>query len=322
MQGKVSPESAEKRVYVGIDVCKAWLDVFIHPIGQTLRVANDRDGLKWLKRELAHYDVALIVLEATGKFHRLAHRNLHAGGFAVAVVNPLRSRLFAEAVGALAKTDAIDARILAIMAESLGPQETPPPAQEMLELQELLRARQAVVSDGAALKNQLADAGMAMIRSELKRRIKAIERAVKRFDAEIQQRIKADVALTRRFAIVKSIRGIGPVAAMTLVIAMTELGACSNKQAAMLAGLAPIACDSGAKSGERRIRGGRADVRSAIYMAAVAAARSNPDLIVFYRRLRDAGKPFKVAITAVMRKLITLTNTLLREDRLWQPNHA
>ena len=323
MQGKVSPEtSAENRVYVGIDVCKAWLDIFIHPIGQTLRVANDRDGLKRLKRELARYDVISIVMEATGKFHRQAHRTLHAGGFAVAVINPLRSRLFAEAIGALAKTDAIDARMLAIMAESLGLQETPPQPQEMLELQELLRARQAVVADAAALKNQLSDAKLAMVRRELKRRIDAAGGSCKRLDKEIKQRMKADPVLARRYAIVTSICGAGPVAAMTLVIAMSELGNCSNKQAAMLAGLAPLACDSGAKFGDRRIRGGRADVRAGIYMAAVAAARSNPQLKAFYQRLRDAGKTFKVAVTAVMRKLVVLANTLLRENRMWEPDYA
>ena len=330
-RGKVSPEtSAENRVYVGIvlearlrhDVCKDWLDIFIHPIGQKLRVANNRDGLKRLKRELASYEVVLIVLEATGKYHRLAHRNLDASGFAVVVVNPLRSRLFAESKGNLAKTDALDAQVLAIMGEAHQLQGEAPPAPDMVDLQELLRARQAVVADAAALKNQLGEAAMPIVKTELKRRIKSAEGSRDRFDKEIARRIKADPLLARRFEIVKSIKGVGPVAAMTLVIGMNELGSCTAKQAAMLAGLAPIACDSGDKSGTRRIRGGRADVRSGIYMAAVAAARTNPDLRIFFRRLRDAGKPFKVAVTAVMRKIIALANTLLREDRLWEPSYA
>jgi transposase len=323
MQGKNSPEqSAESQVYAGIDVCKAWLDVYIHAIGQPFRVANDRGGLKKLKRELANHNVQYIAMEATGKHHRQAHRNLHAGGFAVTIVNPLRSRLFAEAIGALAKTDAIDAQVLAVMGESLKLEATKPPTQEMLDLQELFRARQAVVADTVALKNQLGEARIALVKKELKRRIKSAEGCKNRLDAEILKRIKADAALARRFAIVKSIKGVGPVAAMTLVIGMDELGSCTSKQASMLAGLAPVACDSGAKSGERRIRGGRADIRTGIYMSALAASRSNPDLKIFYQRLRDAGKDFKVAVTAVMRKLIVLANTLLHEDRLWEANYA
>jgi transposase len=179
-----------------------------------------------------------------------------------------------------------------------------------------------VVADAAALNNQLGEAQTSIVKTELKRRIKSAEGSRDRFDIEIMRRIKADPGLARRFKIVKSIMGIGPVAAMTLVIGMSELGSCSSKQIAMLAGLAPLACDSGAKIGERRIRGGRADIRSGIYMAAVAAARSNRDLKAFFNRLREAGKPFKVAITAVMRKLVVLANTLLRKDRLWQLNYA
>ena len=142
MQGKVSLErSAATRVYVGIDVCKAWLDVYVHPLGQSFRVPNTRDGLKQLKRRLANLDVALIVMEATAKFHREAHRNLHASGFAVAVVNPLRSRLFAEATGQLAKTDTVDARMLALLAAMLEPKAKAPPPEALENLQEIARLR-------------------------------------------------------------------------------------------------------------------------------------------------------------------------------------
>jgi transposase len=323
MQGKVSPErSAVTTIYVGIDVCKAWLDVYLHPIGRQFRVANCREGLKRLKRELANLEVALIVMEATGKYHREAHRSLHASGYLAAVVNPLRSRLFAEATGMLAKTDRLDARMLAILAESLAPKARPPMPEILDELQEFVRAREAAVADLTALTNQHGESKAATLKRELARRIKVTKASIARIEAEIGRRIEQDPTLARRYLILLSIKGIGPVAAAALLVGLTELGVCSGKQAALLAGLAPVACDSGETRGERRIRGGRSSVRAAIYMAAVAAARCNRDLNAFYRRLRDKGKKFKVAITAVMRKLVVLANTFIREDRLWQPNHA
>ena len=322
MQGKVSPERSASQVYVGIDVCKAWLDIYVHPAGVKLRVANARDGVLRLKKQLAAYAVAGIVMEATGKLHRHAQRTLTAAGYAVAVVNPLRSRLFAEALGTLAKTDAIDARLLAVLAESLRPTATPPSPVWLEELQELVRARQAAAAEAGALANRRGASQTAFLKAELARRLKSLATHMARLDAEIERRIVSEATLERRYAILLSVPGIGPVAAATLLVGLAELGACSGKQAAMLAGLAPIACDSGDKSGDRYIKGGRAHVRTAIYMAALTAARFNPDLKGFYARLRAKGKTAKVALTAVMRKLVVLANTLLREDRIWQPIHA
>lgn len=323
MQGKVSPErSAAIGVYVGIDVCKGWLDVYLHPIGQSLRVANDPAGLKRLKRELAAHDVALVAVEATGKFHRLVQRHLHAAGLAVAVANPLRSRLFCEAAGQLAKTDAIDARLLAIMAESLNLRATPPPPEIVEELQEIVRARAAAVEDRTALLNQRAASRMGLLKAELSRRIVALERCIDRLEAAIQATIARDPRLARRLEILLSIPGIGQVAAVGLLAGLVELGTRSGKEIAMLSGLAPVACDSGETSGQRRIRGGRAHVRTAIYFAALSASRYNRDLACVYRRLVAAGKKPMVALVAVMRKLVVLANTLVREDRLWQPNPA
>ena len=320
MQGKSLRErSAEPPVYVGIDVCKDWLDVYLHPLDQRLRVANSRDGLKHLKRKLVGRMVGLVVMEATGKFHRLAHRTLDAAGVPVAIVNPLRSRLFAEAIGALAKTDALDARLLAILGCSLGPKARSPAPEAMEELQELLAARQAATVEATALSNRLGASATAFLRAELKRRLASIKRHIARLEAEIERRFADQPDLAHRLAIVRSIPGIGPVAAAMLIVGVAELGACSNRAAALLTGLAPLACDSGERSGERHIRGGRGPVRNALYMAAVAACRCNPDLAAFYARLRGAGKKPKVALTAVMRKLVVLANTLIREDRLWKP---
>jgi len=323
MQGQKSPErSAQPGVYVGVDVCKDWLDVYLHPSGQAFRVSNAPAGLKTLKRRIAAIPVELIVMEATAKFHRQAHRSLHAAGFAVAVVNPLRARLFAEAVGQLAKTDRLDARLLALMAQTLEPSPLAPAPEALEALQELARARAAAKAEQTALSNRRGASQTAFLKTELGRRLKTLASHIERLDAEIERRLGADPALKRRYDILISIPGVGPVAAVALLVGLPELGACSAKAAALLAGLAPLACDSGAKAGERHIRGGRAFVRTSLYLAALAAARCNPQLRHDYKRLRDAGKKAKVAITAIMRKLVVLANVLIKEDRPWKPIHA
>ncbi len=320
MHGQKSPErSAQPGVYVGIDVCKDWLDVYLHPIGQAFRVSNAPEGLKTLKRRIAAIPVELIVMEATGKFHRQAHRTLHAAGLAVAVVNPLRARLFAEAIGQLAKTDRLDARVLALMAQTLEPSAIAPAPEALEALQELARARSAAKAEETALSNRRGASQTAFLKAELGRRLKVLAGHIERLDAEIERRLGADAALKRRYDILITIPGVGPVAALALVIGLPELGACSAKAAALLAGLAPLARDSGAKAGERHIWGGRAFVRTGLYFAAVAAARCNPQLRDDYKRLRDAGKKAKVAITAIMRKLVVLANVLIKEDRPWKP---
>jgi len=317
MQGKVLPgRSAGEEVYVGVDVCKDGLDVYLHPIGLKVRVANTRDGIKRLKRQLAIYNVVLVVMEATAKYHRLVQRMLHVVGFRVAVINPLRSRLFAEALGQLAKTDPIDARMLALLGESLSPQETPPVPALIEELQEIVRARQEAAEELTALKNRRGASQVAFVQRELARRIKGLESHNERLEDEIVRRIQSDPSLSHRYRILVSIPGVGLITASVLLVGMTELGALSGKAAAQLAGLAPIAWDSGEKDGRRHIKGGRGFVRNALYMASRAASRCIPHLKAFYERLATT-KPDKVAITAVMRKLIVLANTLIKEDRLW-----
>ena len=319
MQGKVpSKDSAATQVYVGIDVCKKWLDVAIHPNGLTERFENTAKGCRKLVRLLSKFPVALSVMEATGKYHRGAHRALHQAGLAVAIVNPLRARLFAESAGCLAKTDGLDAKILAVMAESLKPDAVAPRSDRMETLQELVCARQAAVDQHTALKNQIGATGCAFVKRELTRLQTTLADAVVRYDREIREQIKACANLERRYRIVRSIPGIGPVAATALVVGLDELGSCSAKQAAMLAGLAPVACDSGDKSAARHIRGGRGDVRRSLYMAAVSACRRNPVLKAFYDGLIARGKRAKVALTAVMRKLVVIANTLITQDRHWQ----
>lgn len=321
MQGKVHVD-AMAAVYAGIDVSKERLDVYLHPLGERLAVANDAGGWRHLQRRLASLAPALVVMEATSKYHRSVHRRLHVAAIPVAVVNPLRARLFAEACGRLGKTDAIDARMLALMAEQCLPNPTVPLGPAAEALQELVRARAAAVAEKTAIGQRRATAVTAFLRRELARALASLERHIARLEAEIDRIITADPDLARRKAVLRSIPGIGPVTAITLIAGLGELGQGSDKQVASLAGLAPHPRDSGARQGQRRTGGGRSWLRSSLYMAAVAAIRCNPDLKAFHQRLRDNGKSFKVAITAVMRKLLVLANSLIAQNRTWTPKPA
>jgi transposase len=258
-------------------------------------------------------------MEATGKYHRAAHRSLHAAGVAVSLVDPLRARLFAKACGYLAKTDRMDARLLALMGEALEPAALPPPSEALLSLQELVNARTAATAERTALTNRRSAAQTAFLRAELGRRLRTVKGHLERLDAEIGERIQAEPVLARRYAILTSIPGVGAVTAAVLIANFAELGACSGKQAAMLAGVAPVACESGERIGHRAIKGGRISIRNAIYMAALSAASHNASLTAFAKHLRTAGKPAKVVLVAVMRKLIVLANTLINQNRLWSP---
>lgn len=322
MQGKITSVRADEAVYVGIDVCKAWLDVYVHPTGQTFRFANSKEGIARLRKELDGASVALVVMEATGKLHRLAQRSLSQAGYAVAAVNPSRPREFAKSIGQLAKTDRIDARILALYGARLSPEARAIPARKMVELQELVLARQAAKADETALKNRYGAAESPVLKRLLKRQLTACARAVAELEAAIAVLTGSDPALKSRYDILLSIKGIGPTVAATLAACLPELGLLPAAKAAALAGVAPFNDDSGNSKGQRRIQGGRAHVRTALYMAAVSAARCNPDMKAFYAGLRARGKEAKLALTAVMRKLVVLASALIRENRTWTEKHA
>jgi transposase len=322
MQGKITSVRADEAVYVGIDVCKAWLDVYLHPTGQSFRVPNSKEGIRRLRKELAGSKVALAVMEATGKLHRLAHRMLSQAGYAVATVNPQRPRELAKAIGQLAKTDKIDARLLALYGAYLSPAATPVPAKTAAELQELVLARQAVKADETALKNRHGTAESALLKRLLMRQLAACERAAADLDAAIAALIEGDPVLKSRYDILLSIKGVGPTVAATLVACLPELGLIPAAKATVLVGVAPLNDDSADRQGLRRIQGGRAHVRTALYMAAVSAARCNPGLKTFYAGLRARGKQAKLALTAVMRKLVILASALIRENRTWTEKHA
>jgi transposase len=320
MQGKVMNEiSTTPKAAVGIDVCKGFLDIHIHPANTKFRVPNLKKGHKQLLAGLKGLNVEIVVVEATAKYHRGIHRFLHEAGLPVSVVNPLRARLFAESVGNLAKTDAVDARMLALYGLAAKLEATPPLAENIENLREIARNRDAAMQAKVALDNQLATATVAVVKQQIARQMKAIKAAADALEAAAIACIEADPVLARRREILVSMPGIGDVTAICLLANMPELGSLQSRQVGMLAGLAPVACDSGQRNGPRHIRGGRAVVRTGIYMATHSAARFNPHLKTFYERLLAAGKAKKLALTAVMRKLIVLANTLLKEDRCWSP---
>lgn len=319
MQGKVMTETAMSRVYVGIDVCKEHLDVYLHPFGEYFRVANDAGGWRRLLRRLAQLEVELVVMEPTSKYHRAAHRHLHAVGIAVALVNPHRARWFAKACGQLAKTDRIDARLLALIGERIQPDQVAPPTADEEALEELAGARSAALAERTALSNRLGTTSLVFLRREIERRLRSLDRHVSRLEARIEAMIAANPILARQAVIIRSIPGMGPVNVLAILTGLREIGRINGKEATALAGLAPFADDSGPRQGQRRIRGGRANLRKALYMAAVSASRCNPELRTFYQRLRANGKSAKLALIAVARKLIVLANTLVTEDRCWTP---
>jgi transposase len=320
MQGKEASEQETKaKCNVGIDVSKDWLDVHVLPADVRLRLPNTCEGIRQLKRRLARFELALVVVEATGKWHRHVQRSLAASAIPVAVVDPFRVRMFAKAQGILAKTDRLDARVLALFAAMMTPAVRPPAPQALSELAELVTARFSAVEAQTALKNQRSAATVKFLQRQLDRRIARGDKDIAALDAASEKRIQADEGLARRFAILTSIPSFGFVTAITLIACLAELGCITAKQSGMLAGLAPIADQSGKREGVRVIFGGRPRVRRLLYLAALTAARFNPDMRAFYRRLRHAGKAPKAALIAVARKLIVLANTLICEGRKWEP---
>jgi transposase len=307
---------------VGVDISKDFLDANIHPSGIAKRFANDAKGHRALIAWLQGRQVERVVFEATGAYHRAFERTLAAAGLPMAKINPRQARRFAEAIGKLAKTDAIDAAMLARFGALLTPQTREPVSQTLDEMKELHNARGALVKDRTATLNRQKQMRSTILKRLAAQRLKQIDSQLKTIDAALAALRDGDAAVKARFDILMSIPGIGATTAFAMLIEMPEIGTMENPQAASLAGLAPLARDSGKWSGKRSIRGGRANLRQAIYMPALVATRFNPDFKAKYQAMIAAGKPAKVAITAIMRKLVVLANALLKAGRNWQPKAA
>ena len=271
---------------------------------------------KWL----AGWSVERIAYEATGAYHRA----LEQAGRALPLVklNPKRARRFAEATGTLAKTDRVDAAMLARMAALLKPDIRAIKSEALAQLSEIIVAREGLVKDRTALANRAKNLTLPMLKKQNEQRRLLIAKQIKAIDEAATALINANPDLARKRDIIVSIKGLGAVTANQLVADMSELGTLENKQAASLAGLAPVARQSGQWKGKSFIQGGRANVRQALYMPALVAIRFNPDLKAKYAQLIEAGKPAKVAITAIMRKLVIIANALIRDNRLWAESRA
>jgi transposase len=306
-------------VYAGIDVSKFWLDVSLRPEGGTFRTENSEGGLEELVARLKEAGAELVAMEATGKLERPAAEALARAGIKVAVVNPEQVRGFARAANVLVKTDAIDAKVIAFFAERMNPEPFEPQSEEQKLLDEMLDRRRELVGMAAAEKKRVQHVQSPSLRRRIQAHLKWLEGELEELDKKIGTKIEQDSSWRRKEALLRSVPGIGPVNARTLIADLPELGKIGDRQAARLVGVAPVNRDSGLMRGRRPASGGRAHVRAALYMAALTARRSNPQLRAFYERLVASGKPKKVALVAVMRKLIMLLNTILRRGYAWQP---
>ena len=310
--------------YVGIDVAKDMLDVALRPAGERWRVEHDAAGLEQLVARLQALAPALIVLEATGGLELGLVGALAAAALPVVVVNPRQVRDFARATGRLAKTDALDAAVLAHFAEAVRPPLRPLSDAQTQTLRQLLTRRRQLVGMRVAEGQRLTRAGAA-VRPGIEAHIAWLEQQLGALEAELQQQLRSSPVWRERDALLRTVPGVGPQLSLTLLAQLPELGTLDRRQVAALVGVAPFNRDSGRLRGRRTIWGGRARVRAMLYMGALSASRFNPLIRAFYQRLLAAGKPKKVALTACMRKLLVILNAMLKHHTPWRdlsPNSA
>lgn len=312
---------AQKTPVVGIDVSKDWLDVVVLPSEEHYRVSNDEAGWQVLRKRLRMLRPRAIGLEASGGYERQVIRVLVEAGLTVQSVNPWKLRQFANAAGVLAKNDRLDAWAIARFVDSLPSRPVRYDA-DLARLGELVTVRRQLVDARQECINQKQLLRDRELRRLQDRRIRHIDADIERLEQRIAREIAAVPALAERYQLLISMPGVGPVLAVTLIAFLPELGSLTNRQIAALVGVAPYDFDSGRMRGLRCIFGGRDKVRRVLYMAAQVAAQHNPVLAAFKRRLQNAGKKPKVAIVAVMRKLIVTLNAMVRDNTLWNPSKA
>ena len=305
-------------ITVGIDVSKARLDVHVHPLGESFALGNDDPGLDELVSRLIALKPGWVGLEASGGYERLAVGRLAAAGLPVVVLNPAQVRSYAGALGEKAKTDAIDARVIALFLDAVRPQHRVVADDMTSELEALMTRRRQLVQMLVAERQRRAAAKPGRVRTSLARVVSTLEAELKALDKDIDTTVRGTAVWRDKEDLLSSVPGIGKTIARTLLAELPELGTLSPKQVAALAGLAPFTRQSGRWRGRSFISAGRASVRTALFMGALTAARHNPTLKAFRDRLVDAGKPKLVAIIAVARKLLTILNAIIRDNRPWQ----
>jgi transposase len=304
--------------FIGIDVSKKLLEVAAHESDYQFRCANKASAFSELIVELITLRPALIVLEATGGLEIPVVAALHAAGLPVVVVNPRQVRDFAKALGQLAKTDRLDARVLAHFAAAIKPPQRPIKSTDELELDALVGRRGQLVEMLTAEKNRRGSAATDTVRDEIKEHIDWLEERIAELEEQLKALLKNSSLWQGKDDALQSVPGIGPVVSFSLIADLPELGTLNRQQISKLVGVAPLNCDSGEQRGTRHVYGGRARVRSMLYMAALTATRYNPVIKEFYERLLAKNKPFKVAITACMRKLLVIINVMLRDTTHWK----
>lgn len=312
----------EESPFVGIDVSKQTLDVAIHDLQEEpLSEANNETGIARLVATLQKLAPALVVVESTGRLQLPLVGALAAAAIPVAIVNPRQVRDFAKATGHLAKTDRIDAKVLARFAQAVRPEVRTLPDEETRELAAMLTRRRQMIDMLTAERNRL-DGAPKAVRKDIQVHVRWLENRLKQIDKDLNDTLRNSPLWREKDKLFQSVPGVGPKTSMTLLADLPELGKLNRKQIAALVGVAPFNRDSGALKGHRAIWGGRAPIRAVLYMAAVSASCHNPVIAAFYSRLIDAGKPKKVALTACMRKLLTILNAMAKSGEAWNPAGA
>jgi len=306
---------------VGIDVSKARLDSMAVPDGECFSETNDELGIVALVRRLQALEPGLVVMEATGGYETAAAIAIAAAGLRLAVVNPRQVRDFAKASGILAKTDALDARVIAQFGQAIDPQVSDLADDDTRELRAIVARRGQLVVMRTQEKNRLAMA-LGSVRKPIKEHIEFLDKAIADADIDLTAKLRSSPAWKAKEDLLRSYKGVGPVNARTMLADLPELGRLNRKQIAALVGIAPFNCDSGKFKGQRHIWGGRARVRSALFMAARSAVRFNPTIKVFYEGLINRGKPQKVAMVACMRKMLITLNAMVKAQTHWNPEHG
>ena len=305
-------------LFIGIDVSKRCLDVAVRPAGDVWQTTNDAGGITTLVEHLVELAPHLVVLEATGGIELALAVEGAAAGLSIAVVNPRHVRDFARAAGKLAKTDALDAQVLAHYAEAMQPETRPLPDATTQELKALVARRRQLVEMITAEKNRLGRA-TPLVRPQLQGHIRWLEGSLRELDKDLGDYIRSTPIWRAKDKTLRSVPAVGPVLTMTLLANLPELGVLNRGEISALAGVAPFNRDSGTLRGKRTVWGGRSQVRAALYMATLVATRFNPVIRDFYQRLCAAGKPKKVALTACMRKLLVILNAMIKHNRTWNP---